>query len=105
MEHLHDARGAGQGTPESDEAPAGDTAQGFRDQESSESPDCHGARHAGQALSVIEGEQQAEQYLAPLHARQADPDELAVIVSMLYGARLRGFCRVIEKFLGVPSHG
>ena len=34
-------------------------------------------------------------------AQQADPDELALMVSMLYGATLRGFCRVIEKALGV----
>ena len=93
MEHLHDAHGAGQNTPECDEAPAGDTPQGFRDQESSESPDCHGARHAGQVLRVIEGEQQAE------------PDELAVIVSMLNGPGRRRFCPVIEKVSRVPSHG
>jgi hypothetical protein len=34
-------------------------------------------------------------------AQQADPDELALIVFTLYGATLRGFCRVIEKALGV----
>jgi len=43
----------------------------------------------------------ASDYLARLQAQQADPDELALIVSMLYGATLRGFCRVIVKALGV----
>jgi len=58
-------------------------------------------RVAGQALQVIEGEAKARQYLARLQAGQADPDELAVICSMLYSAALRGFCRAIEKALGV----
>lgn len=49
---------------------------------------------------MIEGEGKAADYLARLHAQQADPDELALIVSMMYGAMLRGFCRVIEKTLG-----
>ena len=57
-----------------------------------------------QALRVIEGNNKAAQYLARLHAQQADPDELALIVAMLYGATLRGFCRAIEKALGV-QHG
>jgi hypothetical protein len=48
------------------------------------------------ALRTIEGEQKATEYLARLHAKQADPDELAVILAMLYGASLRGFARVIE---------
>jgi len=67
-------------------------------------PDFHGARQSVQALRVIEGNQKAAQYLARLQAQQADPDELALIVAMLYGASLRGFCRVIEKALGV-QHG
>ena len=52
---------------------------------------------------MIEGERKAHEYLARLQASHADPDELAVIVSMLYGATLRGFCRVLAKALGV-SH-
>ena len=52
---------------------------------------------------MIEGESKAAHYLARLHAQQADPDELALIVSMLYGATLRGFCRVIEKALGAQQ--
>ena len=88
-------------TPTSDEAPAGDAAQGFKESKRNESPDSRAAPLAGQALRVIEGERKAAQYLARLQAQQADPDELALIVSMLYGATLRGFCRVIEKALGV----
>ena len=62
------------------------------------------APQAEQAPRVIDGETKAAQYLARLHAEQADPDELAVIVSMLYGAALRGFCRVLAKAVGV-RHG
>ncbi|MDE2395487.1 MAG: hypothetical protein KGM91_08600 [Burkholderiales bacterium] len=89
--------------PTKDEGP---TVAAVAPQESKriEKPDCHGAPHAGQALRVIEGEAKATQYLARLQAQQADPDELALIVSMLYGAALRGFCRAIEKALGV-RHG
>ena len=65
------------------------------------STDFHGVRHSGQALRVIEGNNKAAHYLARLQAHQADLDELALIVAMLYGASLRGFCRVIEKALGV----
>jgi hypothetical protein len=84
-----------------DEAPTGYTAQGFWGQTQDASPDSYGEPHAGQALRVIEGEGRAAAYLARLRAQQADPDELALIVSMLDGARLRGFCRVIVKALGV----
>lgn len=90
-------------TPHKEEAP-GATAEGFRGQGAADSPDCAKTHHAGQALRVIEGERQAAQYLARLQAEQADPDELALIVAMLYGATLRGFCRVIVKALGV-RHG
>lgn len=64
--------------------------------------DAHGAGRcmSGRAIKTIEGEQQAAQYLARLQAQQADPDELAVLVSMLYGETLRGFCRVLEKAMG-----
>jgi len=58
------------------------------------------ARAAVQALHVIDGEAKARAYLARLQAQQADHDELAVIVSMIYGARLHGFARVIQKALG-----
>lgn len=50
------------------------------------------AQLAREALRVIEGERQANEYLTRLRAQQADPDELALIVAMLYGAALRGFC-------------
>lgn len=87
--------------PGKDEAPTVASGQGFQEGARNESPNCHGAPYFGQALRVIEGEGKAAHYLARLHAQQADPDELALIVSMLYGATLRGFCRAIEKALGV----
>lgn len=89
----------GPATPTSDEAPAGDTAQGFKGKGTTDRPDSSSAPHAGQALRVIEGEDKAAAYLARLRGQQAAPDELALIVSMLYGATLRGFCRVIEMAL------
>ena len=52
------------------------------------------------ALRAIEGENKAAQFLARLQAQQADPDELAVILSMLYGATLQGFCTALEKAIG-----
>ena len=92
-------------TPTKDEAPAaGDAARGFRG-EGTTTPDSRGAHYAGQALCAIEGENKAAKYLARMHAQQADPDELAIIVSMLYGGALRGFCRVIEKALRGVRHG
>ena len=83
-----------------DEAP-GVTAEGFREQRKTDKLDSPRAAHAGQALRVIEGEHKASEYLARLQAQQADPDELAVILSMLYGATLRGFCRALVKAIGV----
>lgn len=62
------------------------------------------APRSAQALRTIEGERKAAEYLERLQAQHADPDELALIVAMLYGAALRGFCRAIEKALGV-RHG
>lgn len=93
------SRQRGHVTPEGGEGP---TVPAVAPQESkrNESPDCRGAPHAGQALRVIEGGGKAAQYLARLQADQADPDELALIVSMLYGATLHGFCRAIAKALG-----
>lgn len=92
------ARGPGENAPSSEEGPTAATVapQGSKQDES---PDFRAAPHAGQALRVIEGEGKAADYLARLHAQQADPDELALIVSMMYGAALRGSCRVIEKTL------
>ena len=52
------------------------------------------------ALRTVEGETEAAQYLARWQAPHADPDELALIVCMLYGAALRGIHRAIEKALG-----
>ncbi len=58
------------------------------------------ARFASQAEKVLQGEAKAREYLARLQGQQADPQELAVMVSMLYGAALQGFCRVLEKAIG-----
>ena len=66
--------------------------------------DFRGERHSRQALQVIEGGKKAEQYLTRLQAQQADPDELALIVAMLYGAALRGFCGVIAKAIAGGCH-
>ena len=98
---LH-PQAAGPIPPVSDEGP---TVAAAAPQEinQDESLDCHGAPHARQALRVIEGETKAAHYLARPHAKQADPDELAVIVSMLYGVALRGFCRVLAKALGAQD--
>ena len=101
MTHTQQARAGGAIPPTSDEAPTVASGQGFQEGTGSRNPDSQAAPHAAQALRVIEGESKAAQYLARLQAQQADPDELALIVSMLYGATLRGFCRVIEKALGV----
>lgn len=84
--------------PTSDEGPTVATVAPLESKQS-ERPDFHSAPHAGQALRVIEGEGKAADYLARLHAQQAGPDELALIVSMMYGGTLCGFCRVIEKTL------
>lgn len=98
MKRNPHAQAAGAITPTRDEGP---TVAAVAPQEGKqvESPDFRCPPHAGQALRVIEGERKATGYLIRLHAAQADPDELAVIVSMLYGAALRGFCRVIAKAL------
>ena len=92
------AQGPGETAPTSDEGPTVATVAPLESKQDV-NPDSHSAPHAGQALRVIEGEGKAADYLARLHAQQADPDELALIVSMMYGAMLRGFCRVIEKTL------
>lgn len=99
MTHAHDAHEAGQGTPTSDKADGANVGQ-VEGQRSGEQRDSPGAPLAGQALRVIEGERKAADYLARLQAQQADPDELALVVVTLYGAALRGFCRVIAKAIG-----
>jgi hypothetical protein len=60
--------------------------------------------HSAQALRTISGEQAARDYLERLHAQRVEVDELAASVAMLRDAvSLAGFCRVIEKALGVRS--
>lgn len=101
-DHINGGAAApGQVTPTSDEAlTTVDAAQGSKGQGATDKPNSPSAPHAGQALRVIEGECKAADFLARLHAQQADPEELALIVSMLYGAALRGFARVIVKAIG-----
>ena len=98
MKRDTQAQGPGETAPTSDEGPTVATVA-LLESKQDESRDSRSALHSGQALRVIEGEGKATDYLARLHAQQADPDELALIVSMMYGAMLRGFCRVIEKTL------
>ena len=100
MKRTQPARGAGAIPPASDEGPTV-TAVAPQECKRDESIDSHGAPRAAQALRMIEGERRASQYLARLHSRHAEPDELALIVAILYGATPRGFCRVIEKAVGV----
>lgn len=57
-------------------------------------------RLIGQTQCLADGERQAADYLSRLHAQQAAPDELPLIVAALYGATLRGFCRALAKELG-----
>lgn len=91
-------------TPESDEAPGLAGGGRFQGDEKVDRFDSRATPRAGGALRVIEGERMAAEFLAKNRAQQAGPDELAVIVSMLHGATLRGFCAVISKALGV-RHG
>lgn len=91
-------------TLESDEALALAGAKGFKGQSKSYESDSPGTPLAGEALCVIEGERQAQAYVARLRAQQAAPDELAHIASSLSCATLRGFCRLISKFLET-QHG
>lgn len=84
-------------------APTSDNARrqpGVERQGTGDSRDCRTGPASGQALRTIEGERKASIYLARLHAQQADADELALIVSTLYGPTLRGFCRALEKAIG-----
>lgn len=60
--------------------------------------------YSDRALQAIAGEQSASGFLQQLRSQQATPEDLAAIVSMLYGDALHGFCRVIAKALGV-RHG
>lgn len=92
------------GTPPKSDKADGEVGR-VGEQESSESLDCRATPLSGQALRAIDGEGRPATYLARLQARQANPDELAVIVSMLYGAALRGFCRTIEKAIGRGQGG
>ena len=98
--HHHGAASPGLSPPQKDECPELAGGGALKERRQDDNPDSRGVPHAGQALRVIEGERKAADYLARLHAQQSDPDELALIVSMLYGETLRGFARVIVKAIG-----
>lgn len=79
-------------------------AQGVGISDASNTAQFADTAHSLQALRAINGEQQARRYLARLQAQHVDQDELAACVAMLSDAvSLAGFCRVIEKALGVRS--
>lgn len=61
------------------------------------------ARVESEAL-MIESGSAAAGSLRRLVAQYADPNELAVILYILYGATLRGLCRLIASAVGV-RHG
>jgi len=87
--HRNDGAAApGPVTPASDEAPAGDTAQGFGGQGKADKLDCASAPRT------------AHDYLARLHAEQASPDELALILAALYGATLREVGDMLRRIGG-----
>lgn len=101
--HHHGAAAPGGAKPErphKDEVPGLADAEGFKEQDKANSSGCQVHPASAQALRVIEGERTAAAYVGRLQAQQADPDELAVIVSMPYGTTLRGFCAAIAKALG-----
>lgn len=106
MNTLHTIGAAAPGpvTPTNDEAPAGRTAQGFRDQGAADSPDFSCSCICAQAALTIEGEAYARAYLDRLHADAVQPGELAVLVSFLTGEMLNGACRLIEKALRGGRH-
>lgn len=90
-------------TPSKDDGPRL-MADGVRAQGRTGKPDAGTEASAWRAMDESESENKAAGCLAQLQVRQADPEVLAVMVSMLYGAALLGFCRAIGKALGV-RHG
>lgn len=90
-------------TPIKDEAPELAGIEGFKDQTKTNNSNCEPQPMSAQALKVIEGEHKAMEFLGRLGAQQADSHELGVILSMLYGPTLRGFCSVLVKALEVPN--
>ena len=99
MSRAHQAPGAYAMLPSSEEALAVAAAKASLNANQNTKIDYHGSPYAGQALRVIEDERTAAQYLACLQAQRADPDELALIVSMLYGTALHGAARFVGKTL------
>ena len=94
------ARRAGALTPTSDEADGANVGQ-VEEQNKSERPDFLSCGVSTQAALTIEGEDYARAYLRRLQRGTVSPDDLAVLMAFLHGEMLRGFCRLIEKSLGV----
>ena len=56
-------------------------------------------RYADRAARVIQGENEAGDFVNRMRAGMVQPDELAVIVAYLHGELLHGFCRLVQKAL------
>lgn len=57
-------------------------------------------RYASQGQDEVVVQHKTEPALVSPHTH-ADPDELALIVSMMYGSALRRICMAIKRALGV----
>ncbi len=86
-------------TPTSDEAPAVASGEGFNENKNTTQSHFRIDNAAQQAPRPMQRGGDARDFLDRLPAQQADPDELALIVVMLYGAALHWFCAVIAKAL------
>lgn len=58
---------------------------------------------ASHAARTAEGQRLAAAWIERLRARRAQPDELARVVSALYGPVLRGFCAEIEAAVATAA--
>ena len=94
------ARVAGAMTPTSDQADGANVGQ-VGEQSKRVRSDFRCFRVARQTPLTIEGEDYARAYLDRLQRGSVSPDDLAVLVAFLRGEMLAGFCRLIEKALGV----
>ncbi len=81
---------------------AGGAAQGIESSSKTKHLNSAALPYSRQVLCVIPGEQQAQAYLTRLQLQRVEVDELAACVAMLSdGVSLVGFCRVLERALGV----
>jgi hypothetical protein len=99
MSSTLNAVAAGAALPTNEEGPTF-AASAPRQNNRNESPDCHDAVHAEQALHS-EGADYARAWLDRLNLGTARPGELSTIVSFLDGEMLAGACDVIEQAVGV----